>query len=104
MSRSSFAKARNRDSRGRFVDCQRPNSEMLFCRRRDTVRPMAVIPNGRGFKGLFYRLSAAFQILIWGRIPVQMEENQIPYGDLRPILYSDAVGVVADGENTRDES
>ena len=92
MSRSSFARARKRDSSGRFVDCQRPNSEMLFCRRHDAL-PI-----------FFYRLSAAFQILIWGRIPVRMEENQIPYGDLRPILYSDAVGVVADGENTRDES
>jgi len=104
MSRSGFAKARKRDSRGRFVKCHRPSITMMFTPTRDETRPMAVIATRRGFKGLFYRLSLAFRILIWGRIPVRMVENQIPYRDLTTLISPERVGAPTPTRDDDDES
>jgi len=80
MTRSDFAKARKRDSKGRFVDCHRSGAELLFDPTRDEARPMAVFAPRTGLKGLFQRVLVAFQILIWGKIPVKSTRTSIPIG------------------------
>ena len=101
MLRKEFAALRERDSRGRFVKMLRPDSDMLFDRQQDSIRPMAVICTGKGLKGLFKRLAAALIILKTGRIPVIMvEKPRFPKGILRELITSDHLG---QSDRQRDE-
>ena len=80
MTRSDFARARKRDSRGRFVECHRSSVELLFDPTRDEARPMAVFAPRTGLKGLFERVLVAFLVLFNRKIPLTLEKSSIPLG------------------------
>jgi len=100
MTRSDFAKSRKRDSKGRFVDCHGSGAELLFDPTRDEARPMAVFAARTGLKGLFQRVLVAFQILIWGKIPVKSTRTSIPIGIESRFISSETF---AQTDPTRDD-
>jgi hypothetical protein len=101
MTDTHFASIRPRDDRGRFLKMPRPNGDMLFCRRRGTARPMAVVATGKGFKGFVNRLSAALLILKSGIIPVIIVKSQSPLGDWSTLIGENLLGDIADDEDER---
>jgi len=102
MSRSTFARSRDRDDKGRFKEMPRPDGDMLFCTQRGTVRPMTFNVKGARFKGLVNRLTVALSIVIRGEIPlVMVESTTFPYGNVTRFKASSLLRDTAHNEDER---
>lgn len=99
MSRSTFAKSRKRDSRGRFIECDRRGSTKPFCPTREYAPPIAITPRESGLKGLVLRVFLTFRMLIFGKIPVRLVKCKSPKGDLNMFLCRNRVRETAQHEN-----